>query len=158
MELYLLRHGIAEEHARSDAERELTAEGRDKVRDVMKTAARAGVTASLVLSSPYRRALATARIAAEELRYKGQIATTPVLQPGGGVEAVWDEIRAHSDETSILLVGHEPLFSSLGAFLLGAPELRIAFKKGALLALDMPSVGRRPSGILNWMLTARLAG
>jgi hypothetical protein len=37
------------------------------------------------------------------------------------------------------------------------PDLYIDFKKGALLAIEMPAVGPQPRGILKWMLTARLA-
>jgi phosphohistidine phosphatase len=157
MEIYLLRHGIAEAHASSDAERDLTGEGRRKVHEVMKVAARAGVRPALVLSSPYRRALETARIAIEVLGYRGDLVRNQALVPDADVRAVWEEVRAHRTEESLLLVGHEPLFSSLGAFLLGVPELHIDFKKGALLALEMPAFGAQPHGILKWMLTVKLA-
>jgi phosphohistidine phosphatase len=157
MELYLLRHGIAETHAPSDAERDLTDEGRRKVHDVMNLAGRAGVAPSSILSSPYRRALGTAKIAADVLGYKGDVVRTLALAPDGDVRAAWEEIRVHKGEPSLLLVGHEPLFSSLGAYLLGVPELQIDFKKGGLLAIEMPAFGAQPHGILKWMLTARLA-
>ena len=158
MEIYLLRHGIAEPTARSDAERDLTAEGRQKVREVMKAAANGGLSPALILSSPYRRAVATARIAAEVLVYKGDPGTTRALTPGSSILEAWEEIRIHRDQASLLLVGHEPLFSALGAFLLGAPEMNIDFKKGAVLAIELASIGQRPRGTLKWMLTAKLAG
>ena len=81
MEIYLLRHGIAETHAASDAERDLTEEGRQKVHEVMRVAARAGVAPSLILSSPYSRALATAKIAAGALGYKSEILLSQALLP-----------------------------------------------------------------------------
>jgi phosphohistidine phosphatase len=158
MEIYLLRHGIAEAHAASDAERDLTHEGREKVRETMKLAARAGVKPALVLSSPLRRAVATARIAADVLGYKGDLLRTGALVPDADPRAAWEEIRAHRNEESLLLAGHEPLFSTLGAFLLGVPELRIDFKKGALLALEMEAFGAHPHGMLKWMATPKLAG
>jgi phosphohistidine phosphatase len=51
MELYLLRHGIAEDHSPSgrDQDRRLTEEGRDKLRKVLKRAAAAGVVPSLII-------------------------------------------------------------------------------------------------------------
>jgi phosphohistidine phosphatase len=156
MDIYLLRHGIAESHAASDEERDLTAEGREKVRDVAATAHRAGVRPSLVISSPYRRALATARIAVEVLGYRNTITETRVLVPEGDPPAVWDLVRSMRDEPAVLLVGHQPLFGSLGAYLLGAPEMYIDFKKGALMAIEIPAFGFHPRGILKWMLTARL--
>ncbi len=157
MDIYLLRHGIAEDKAASDAERDLTEEGRQKVREVMKVAERAGVAPALILTSPYRRALATARIASDVLGCKCELVRTETLLPESDVRSVWEEIRVHRSERSVLLVGHEPLFSTLGAFLLGVAALSIDFKKGALLALDMPSFGTEPHGILKWMLTAKLA-
>lgn len=158
MEIYLLRHGIAESHAASDAERDLTQEGREKVRDVVKVAARAGVKPSLILSSPLRRAVATARIAGDLLGFKGEVLLTRALTPDAEPGEAWDEIRAHRSEDALLLAGHDPLFSTLGAFLLGAPDIQIDFKKGAILAIEMESFGARPRGVLKWMLTAKLAG
>lgn len=158
MDILLLRHGIAEDRAATDSARALTEEGRQKVRKVMQLAARAGVRPSLILSSPYKRALETARIAVEELGYKGDLVTSNALTPDGDVRAVWEEIRVHRDEACVLLAGHEPLFSALGAYLLGDLELSIDFKKGAVLAVEMPAFGAKPQGILKWMLTAKLAG
>jgi phosphohistidine phosphatase len=158
MEIYLLRHGIAETHAASDAERDLTEEGRRKVHEVMRVAARAGVAPSLILSSPYKRALATAKLAAGVLGYKSEILPSQALLPEARCEDAWEEIRTHRREESLLLAGHEPLFSALGAYLLGTPELSIDFKKGALLAIEMAEFGTRPRGVLRWMLTAKLAG
>lgn len=158
MQIYLFRHGIAEPHAASDSERDLTEEGRQKLRQVLRVAAKAGVAPSLILSSPYQRALATAKIAAETLGCKGEIVRSQALLPDAALEEVWQEIRAHRREESLLLAGHEPQFSSLGAFLLGVPELAIDFKKGALLAIEMAEFGARPRGALKWMLTTRLAG
>ncbi|MBS1873446.1 MAG: phosphohistidine phosphatase SixA [Acidobacteria bacterium] len=157
MDIFLLRHGIAEDHAASDAERDLTADGRQKIREIAKVLKRAGVRPSLILSSPYRRALATARIAAEVLECAEPIIETRELVPDGDPGHVWEEVRAHRTSDPLLLVGHQPLFGDLAAFLLGAPDLRVDFKKGAVLALEMPGFGVRPRGILKWMLTARLA-
>ncbi len=159
MEIYLLRHGIAETAASSgeDADRELTNEGRHKVKDVVRLAGRAGVTVSLILTSPYRRALETARISSDALEYKGELVRSNALTPGAGVRDVWEEIRVHRDEDAILLAGHEPLFSALGAYLLGVPDLQIDFKKGAMLAIEVHSFGAEPRGILKWMLVSKLA-
>ena len=64
-------------------------------------------------------------------------------------------MRIHGDEESVLLVGHEPLFSALAAFLLGSPEVLIDFKKGAMLCVDTHSVRSQPAGILKWYVTPR---
>jgi phosphohistidine phosphatase len=160
MQIYLLRHGIAEAASAgmADADRALTSEGKKKIRDLAGMAAAAGVKPTLVLSSPYKRAVTTARIAAEEFSFKGDIVTTQALLPEASPEAVWNEIRVYRQQESILLVGHEPLFGALAAYLLGAPQLQIDFKKGALLCLEAENFGPQPRGVLKWFVTARFAG
>ena len=73
MEIYLLRHGIAEDRSTTgrDPDRRLTDEGRAKLRRVLERAHQAGVRPSLILSSPYRRALETAEIMAAKLKPAG---------------------------------------------------------------------------------------
>jgi phosphohistidine phosphatase len=117
MEIYILRHGIAEDAppGQPDSERALTSDGRKKLRSVLRAAASAGVAPSLILTSPYKRALQTAQLAAEILDYKGELLRTKALEPSGSPKTVWDEIRVHKDEARILLAGHEPLFSRLTA-------------------------------------------
>jgi len=160
MEIYILRHGIAEDGGagQPDSERALTPEGRKKLRNILRTAAKAGVSPSLILTSPYRRALETAQLAAEILEYKGELLRTRTLEPGGDPRAVWEEIRVHKDEPVLLLAGHEPLFGRLTAYLLGCPSLQIDFKKGALACVELDRFGAEPHGILRWMLTPKLAG
>ena len=155
MEIYLLRHGIAEDRAASgrDADRRLTPEGRSKLVRVLERASVAGVQPSLILTSPYRRALETAEIAAHELGYQGKPIRSDSLTPDSTPERVWDEIRAHRDEPAILLTGHEPLFSSTVAYLLGSTRSMVHFRKGALVRIDVTAMGPAPAGVLEWMLT-----
>ena len=159
MHIYLLRHGIAEPGSPShhDSERDLTADGRHGVKAVAKLAARAGVKPDLIISSPYQRALATARIAAEVFGYRDDVDQSRTLTPENSPEAVWEEVRVHRDRGSVMLVGHEPLFSTLGSYLLGGNVL-IEFKKAAILCIEMERLGTHPRGILNWMITPKLAG
>jgi len=160
MEIYIFRHGIAEmgRPGRADSERELTDEGRKKTAAVVKTAADAGAKPSLILSSPYARALQTARIAAEEFGYKGHIVQIEALIPHHSPETVWKELREYRDEAAILLAGHEPLLGHLVAYLLATPALRIEMKKSAMARVDVDAVRPTPHGILRWMITPKLAG
>lgn len=160
MQIYLLRHAIAEDPrpGLKDPDRKLTREGVDKLDRVLKIARLAAVEPSLLASSPYRRALETARAAAAELGYQGQILTWESLTPGSSPESVWDDIRAHAAGTEqLLLAGHEPLFSALAAYLLGEPSISVDFKKAGLMRIDLPRLGPRPRGILEWYLTPKLA-
>jgi len=159
VEIYLLRHGIAEDRSATgrDADRRLTEEGRAKLHRVLERAHLAGVFPSLILSSPYRRALETAEIAARELGYDGKIVRIPALTPDASPQQLWDAIREHSDESAVLLAGHEPLFSAAVAFFLGSTRAMVHFRKGALARIDVPGLGPTPAGVLEWMLTAKLA-
>jgi phosphohistidine phosphatase len=158
MDIYILRHGIAEDahEGQPDSERALTAEGRKKLRHVLRAAAGAGARPTLILTSPYRRAVQSAQLAVEVLDYKGELLRTRALEPASGPASVWDEIRTHRDEPGILLAGHEPLFSALTAFLLGCPTLHIDFKKGGLVCVEVDRAAAAPNGVLKWYLVPKL--
>ncbi len=159
MEIYILRHGVAEaRHAgRADADRKLTEEGRQKLRLVLARARAAKAEPSLILTSPFARAVETAEIAAEVLRYKGAIVRTDALLPSSSPRAVWRELGAHADEAAVLLAGHEPLLSETASYLLGTSRVVVELKKGALLRIDLAIPSAEPRGVIQWLLTAKLA-
>lgn len=160
MQVHLLRHGVAEEPrlGLSDADRALTSDGRKKLRQVLRNAIQADVHPTLIMTSPLKRAIQTAEVAKQVLGYKSEILRTKALTPGSNVEQVWDEIRVHRHEPSLMLVGHNPLFENLTGYLLNCPALQLDFKKGAFLRLDIDSFPSQPHGMLRWLLTAKLAG
>jgi phosphohistidine phosphatase len=143
MQIYLLRHGIAEDAkpGQPDSERALTSDGRDKLRRVLKRARAAGVEPDVILSSPFRRAVETAEVAAEVFGHKGEIERTRTLEPDASPFDTWDEIRQRKEERAILLASHEPLMSSMAAFLLDSPALRVEMKKAALVRIDCERLG-----------------
>jgi len=159
MEVYLLRHGIAENRSSTghDADRRLTEEGRAKLRRVLERAQSAGVSPSLILSSPYKRAVETAEIAARELGYDGKLVRVDSLTPDSSPANIWEDLRARRNESSILLAGHEPLFSSTVAWMLGSSRPMVDFRKAALMRIDFESLGAEPKGVLEWMLTPKLS-
>ena len=159
MEIYLLRHGIAEDGApgQPDSGRALTTEGKEKLRRVLKRARSADAAPSVILSSPYRRAVETASVAADLLEYEGKIVQTRALIPDASPHEAWEEIRARQNETAILLASHEPLTSALAAFLMGCPALQGEMKKGALIRIDCDRFGHEPRAVLKWMLTPGVA-
>ncbi len=157
MRIYILRHGIAEARAdRDDAERTLTAEGREKLRLVLRRAAAAKVSPSLILTSPLVRAVQTARIASEMLRCK-KVERTDALLPSSSPEAVWREVEAHSGEASLLLAGHEPLLSETASWMLGAGRSVIDLKKGAMLSIGIEDASKPRTGLLEWLVSPKLA-
>lgn len=160
MHLYLLRHGVAEDAppGSSDAERALTRDGRRKLTETLHLAANAGVYPSLIVTSPLKRAVQTAEIAKQVLGYSNSLLESSALIPSSTTESAWQEIRGHRNEASLVLVGHNPLFTYLATFLLGTPGLQIDFKKGAMLRIDVDHFTASPKGILRWYLISKLAG
>ncbi len=122
MELFVLRHGPAADHAfdGGDAHRPLTPEGRARVAVVARVLAEEGPFT--VLASPYVRALSTAEIVAAACGVT-HLETRKALVPGGPFEEVLDELASPllPADARVLLVSHEPTVSSLVERLAGRP-------------------------------------
>ena len=159
MRVYVLRHGIAEDAppGGSDADRVLTQEGKQKLRRVLERARDAGVRPKLILTSPLKRAVETAEMAAAVLNVKGETVATEALLPAGSAQRVWNEIRER-DVDELLIAGHEPLLGGLVAYLLGSPAVQVNMKKAALVSIELDAESPQPRGALNWMLTPKVAG
>ena len=159
MDVYILRHGIAEVAVAgmTDADRALVPEGRKKLQAVLRVARELGVAPAAILTSPYLRAVQTAEVAAEVLGYTGEIIRVDGLRPGSTPRDAWEEIRLHQGLPSVLVSGHEPLLSSLAAYLLGVPSLLIDLKKGAIIRIDVDRLGPEPRGVLRWYFTPKIA-
>ena len=160
MEIYILRHGIAEEAhgGMKDADRALTPEGARKLQSVLRRARAVDVEPSIIVTSPYRRARETAEVAAEILSGGATLVESRALTPDSSPEAVWDAVRQHKGEPQLMLVGHEPLLSAVYACLLGSPAVQIDVKKGSLGRIDVDRFGAQPRGVLRWLIYPKLAG
>jgi phosphohistidine phosphatase len=159
MQIYLLRHGIAEDGkpGRPDSERALTDDGRARLRRVLKRARSADVNPSLILSSPYKRAVETAEVAADVFHYSGDLVRSAAFVPEASPQQAWEEIRLYSDESAVMVASHEPLMSATVAYLLGCPALQVDMKKAALVRIDVERLGAEPRGLLKWILTPALS-
>lgn len=160
MEIYILRHGLAADAqgGMRDADRPLTPEGAKKLQPVLRRARAIDVRPAVILTSPYRRARETAEVAAEALRSESKLVECKALTPESAPERVWDEIRIHKSDEQIMIVGHEPLLSSVYAYLLGAALAQIDVKKGSLGRVDVDHYTGQPRGVLRWLIHPKLAG
>ena len=118
----------------------------------------ARVRPSTLLTSPFSRALQTAEIAAEELRFAGRPITTQALVPYVNVFDLWTALREYAHDGDLMVVGHNPLLSSLVAWLIGARADSLWLKKSGLVSLDVGMFGPPPRATLTWLLTPRSAG
>src|SRR5436853_395723 len=95
--IYLVRHAIAEAATpgMSDADRALTAEGRQKMRRVAAGLKRLRVAPDVVLASPLRRAQETATVIASVLMAESAVETCERLGPGRKTEDVLKSLRPY---------------------------------------------------------------
>jgi phosphohistidine phosphatase len=120
MNLWLLRHGAAEAYQRHDADRQLTAQGREQVLQAAKFLA--GVRFDRVLSSPYVRARQTAELLCTTLQHQSDIEIVPWLTPEGDARDVTRKLDGYSVE-NLLIVAHQPLLGMLASWLIDADRL-----------------------------------
>jgi phosphohistidine phosphatase len=119
--IYLVRHGdaVPEEEAGSDRDRWLSPRGREAARVLGRLLREQAVAIDAIVASPLPRAVQTAELLAAALDYLEPIATRRCLEPSAHPRVAAGELAAVGG--AILVVGHEPAISSLGAFLLGRP-------------------------------------
>lgn len=113
MKLWVLRHGEAESHAPSDAQRNLTERGREEV--LHSAAHLIGQPISAIIASPYVRAQQTAQLVREALGFVPEIRTVSWLTPDGNPLQVLEKLDT---DDNVLLVSHQPLVGNLISFLL----------------------------------------
>jgi len=110
VKLWVLRHGEAEPRANTDAERRLTAHGREQV---LRSAAHLlGQPLQAIIASPYVRAQQTAALVHDTLGFAEAVCTVPWLTPESSVQQAIGEIERLGLE-HVLLVSHQPLVGSL---------------------------------------------
>ena len=161
MEIYLLRHGIAEPPSESnefsDASRALTPEGISKLRQAGLGLKKLGVKLNLVASSPLVRARETAEYVTEILKCKEPIQLWDELAPGGSIDGLMQKLQNHQGKNSVLLVGHQPDMGSLASLLIfGSARISLAFKKGGICCVQVSEVPPQFPGELLWMLTPKI--
>ena len=159
MRLVLFRHGIAFDRADPlcppDPARPLTEQGIARTRQAARGLKRLGVVPDLLISSPYLRAIETARILAEVYGiHAGSIHETRDLEPCVDPAAILPRLE-QLGATCAFFVGHSPHLDLLLALLVGAPghyRLRLGKAGAACLEIDeeWPEEGR-----LLWLLRPR---
>ena len=137
MELILLRHGRAEErNASGDAARVLVDKGRQQARRAGLLLRGAGRCPDVVLSSPRMRALQTAEEFCQAAEMPGPVVQA-WLDCGMDPEVAIRELAAFADFERVMIVGHEPDFSTFTEWLLGCSGSWVEVKKGALLGMTV---------------------
>jgi phosphohistidine phosphatase len=125
--IWLLRHGDAEAgEGKQDAERDLTEKGESQSVNAGRALKALGVKLDVCLTSPKVRAKRTAELACGPL----ECAVEADQRLAGGD---FDPLEVAAGRGEVMLVGHEPDFSSAVALVTGS---RVKMKKGGIAALD----------------------
>ncbi len=159
MNLYILRHGIAEDAppGGDDGARKLTSRGREKLRDSTAGMRALGLKFDVILTSPLARASETAEIVAAAYSNTPPPRVEPRLAQGVPAQEAIAAIKEFSRRHDVMIVGHEPQLSAIASILLsGSPQgININLKKGGLIALETAARGDRDGARLRWMLAPR---
>jgi len=161
MDLYIIRHGLAhplgQKNDFTDEKRMLTAQGRDRMREIAKGLRKLEVRPEMILTSPFARARETAEIVADSLAVDAKmLMLTSNLAPGSPFENVLAEIKEKKHVESIALVGHEPDLGELaGLIVSGDSAFALPLRKGGACCIHVTE--RIPSfrGVLVWLLTPK---
>jgi phosphohistidine phosphatase len=147
MQLFLLRHAEAEPDTANDEARTLTAKGSKQAENIGKFCREHCFVPEMILSSPLTRAKETARLVARELELPKLVRIEEFLRAGMTAERAFTGLREafselmkrekYSEKASIMLVGHEPDFSSLAAVLIGGRAESVHFRKATLMGLTL---------------------
>jgi phosphohistidine phosphatase len=156
MDLYLVRHAIAEDRdpARwpDDGDRPLSAKGIERFEREARGLATLVPTVDIVLASPYARAWSTAEILMKEAGWPAPV-RSDALRSERTAEGSLAAVQTASGAEAIAAVGHEPNVSELASLcVLGTIDLPIEFKKGAVLALTFDGPVVPGGGYLRWLL------
>jgi phosphohistidine phosphatase len=121
MRIFLVRHGdaVPEEDAGSDRDRWLSSRGREAARILGRLLRGEQVIPDAILCSPLPRAVQTAELIAAGIDYIGTITSLRCLEPAAHPRVAAGEVLRAGP--TVIVVGHEPSISGLGAHLLGRP-------------------------------------
>jgi phosphohistidine phosphatase len=156
MELYMVRHGIAELRGeKPDDERTLVPKGVKKTRQVAQGLARLGCRPERVGTSPLVRADETAKIMTEVLCPDANYEVCEFLAPGAAASELVKWL-ANLEERTVMIVGHNPDFPEMAASLLtNGGDAEIEFKKAAVCLISFEGEPKEGGGRLLWLMQPR---
>lgn len=146
MEIYLFRHGIAEEQHPNliDEDRQLTKEGQQKTQKVAQYLSKLDFQFDLILTSPLTRAQQTAEILIQA-KLSQKLEESSHLAPGGNISHWvnnWLEPKKYSPKTKLVLVGHEPDLGHWAEILVyGTAKGQLVLKKAGMIGIKAPETG-----------------
>lgn len=137
MEIYIVRHGVAADLDNEIVEegyRYLTVHGRNHCKIVAQKLKDMKIKFDAVFSSPLVRAVQTAELFSQTLKYEGEIKTAIELIGGHSFNRFMQFIRRNSHYNSIGIFGHAPDVNTFCLNLINANnnDLQLNFKNASV--------------------------
>ena len=160
MELYILRHGKAQEHTQNfagDSKRELTEVSKKELCCIAKAIKNLEIDVDDIISSPLIRAKQTAEIIIKHVKSKKKsIKIWNELKPEIDTEKTVKKLTTLKPDSSIMLVGHEPHLTDLISKIISNDgTVDISLKKGGLVHIICNIAKGKISGSLRSIMTPK---
>jgi phosphohistidine phosphatase len=138
VQVFLVRHAEAVDETLElrDPHRHLTPRGRLQARSLGDRMRWHDCSPTHVWSSPLVRAVQTAELVSAGLQCEVSVEIAPALAPQGDVRGVVAALRGLAADAHLLIVGHEPSLSAIGALLIGDPGFPALAKAQAARIVD----------------------
>ena len=161
MLLLLIRHANAGTRDPAqwpdDTLRPLTEKGRKVQRDVSRFLRKRELAPSLVLTSPWLRAMQTAEIVVEAARVAQPPVPCDALATDPDLIRLADYVGSQPPEAIVAMVGHSPWIEELASLLLGGStaSLRIDYPKSGVMGIDVQGM-TEGEGELKFLLRPKM--
>ncbi len=156
MECILFRHGIAvdrEEWEGQEDHRPLTPKGVEKTREAAVGLSCSDVVPSHLVSSPFVRALDTAKILREVFKFHDDVQLCDALLPDASPDQLVTWLAGLPKDACALCVGHEPNLGEAAGFMLsGSTASGFSLKKAGAGAIWFDEKPKPGEGVLRWWL------
>lgn len=170
MQLYLLRHGDAGKSLAAAKissvgptgfDPPLTERGRQDIEITARSLKVLKLKFTAIITSPLKRASQTGKITAKIMGSEKELSICNELAPEGDRIRLYHRLRSFSQESSVLIIGHEPYLTNLlYDMVLQKTKVRplggINLKKSGLAKIRVISLSPNARGELRWLLTPRI--
>lgn len=160
MDLFILRHAEAGKSIPAqarDADRPITAEGKEELEDVARAISRLKIAPDRIVTSPLRRSRETAVVVAKTLKLRDKVEVWDELKPEGSKQELYRRLSRLKPESVVLCIGHEPyLTQAIGDLMGHQGPPRIVLRKCGLARVSIKTFAPKVEGELRWLLTPRL--
>lgn len=138
MQVFLIRHADAVDETLSlrDPMRHLTPRGRRQAIALGDRMRWHDCVPTHIWTSPLVRAVQTAELVAAGLHADAPVEVEPSLAPDASAHDLVAALSALPDDAAVMLVGHEPSLSGIGALLTGDPDFESLGKAQAARIVD----------------------